>query len=88
MGRQIDRELDSTLKVQRNNPTIGVGSCNHTFGGSISISPSGAFYVIDHINHAWLSAGHAVGWSSLVAWTSSRAVAVRFKAPFTFDGFQ
>lgn len=49
--------------------------------GPPSLSPRGAFHVIVHVNHAWLSARDAVGWTRFVARAVSRAVAVGFKTP-------
>src|SRR5438445_12523378 len=63
---------------------IGVESCNHTGGGSISLPTPGALHVIIDIYHSRTPSWYAIGWAGFVAWAASRAIAVRFKAPFHF----
>ena len=72
------------LEAEQFGLKIGVGSCNHTFDESASISTRCAFHVIIHIDHAGLPARYSVGWAGLVTWAVSRAVAVGFNAPLHY----
>lgn len=60
---------------------IGVESCNHTGGGSISLPTPGALHVIIDIYHSRTPSWYAIGRAGFVAWAASRAIAVRFNTP-------
>ncbi len=42
---------------------IGVGPCDRTFSGSVSLSPCCAFHVIVYMHYSRSAARYSVGWT-------------------------